>query len=397
MKKKIKLLIDFPLQDNELTKWCGVSFPPIFYKYLLKDPRFEVYHMNNCDLKNLDVVLVISAGSQKLFLNKKINQLNIISVLIWLENKSKIIQFFVSIFGYLFGLKKIGYYKKWFIPSLNYEKRLKNILSANKKIKIIHRLDGSYQIICKNYGYDLSVKNINYFADLTVYQSNYCKDVWERGKKTIFGKSITFKPKKTIKIYNGVDREIFRPDGEKILLKGKYNIIHVSASSLPNKGLKTVLEFAEIFKKNSDFHFYLIGDQIRDPICGKDIKYFNNVTYLGFVNDHLKLAKYLRSSDIFLYPSKDDCSSNSIIEAMSSGLPIVTIDSGGNKELIIKNEIIAGIIIDKQNPAYAIKLIIENYNFYRENAIKMVQKHHNIESITSEYANAICKEVEQAS
>ena len=188
MKKKIKLLIDFPLQDNELTKWCGVSFPPIFYKYLLKDPRFEVYHMNNCDLKNLDAVLIISAGSQKFFLNKKINQLNIISVLIWLENKSKIIQFFVSIVGYLFGLKKIGYYKKWFIPSLNYEKRLKNILSAKKKIKIIHRLDGSYQIICKNYGYDLSVKNINYFADLTVYQSNYCKDVWERGKKTIFGK-----------------------------------------------------------------------------------------------------------------------------------------------------------------------------------------------------------------
>ena len=47
-----------------------------------------------------------------------------------------------------------------------------------------------------------------------------------------------------------------------------------------------------MFKNNNDFHFYLIGNQINDPYCGKDISLFHNVTYLGQVIDRYKLVEY---------------------------------------------------------------------------------------------------------
>ena len=80
-------------------------------------------------------------------------------------------------------------------------------------------------------------------------------------------------------------------------LKGKWKILHVSASSNPNKGLVNVLEMAEIFSNNSQFQFYLIGGQM-DDLCGNDIKHFKNVHYLGKIKIE-KIAKYFRSMNIF--------------------------------------------------------------------------------------------------
>ena len=41
--------------------------------------------------------------------------------------------------------------------------------------------------------------------------------------------------------------------------------------------MKAVLEMANVLKDNTEFQFYLIGQQINDPICGKDIKKFNTL------------------------------------------------------------------------------------------------------------------------
>lgn len=383
--KKINLLIDYPLTDNK-NQWLGLSFPPILYNSMSSDPRFNIFHMNNYNNEKLDSILVFSAGSQKVLLNKKFNQIKIKSLIFLFYPKIKKIIFF---FGFFFGLYKLYYYQRWNFRSLNYEKRLKKILKNNENIKIIHRLDGSHHIICKYYGYDHTVKMINKISSLTMYQSQYCKEIWENSKKTIFGPSININPKKSLTISNGVDLDFFNPLGKKNNLEGKWKVLHLSASSLPNKGLSKVLEFAEIFKNNSEFKFYLIGDQVNDPICGNDIKYFSNVEYLGFIKDKYKLSEYLRSCDIYLYPSKDDCSSNSILEAMASGLPVLTIDSGGNKELICKKDLNGGIIIDEKNPAYSMKIIIEQYEQYKKNCLEIVKKYHDIKIISKRYADEI--------
>ena len=52
--------------------------------------------------------------------------------------------------------------------------------------------------------------------------------------------------------------------------------------------------------------------------------------------DKTSLALYLQKSDIFISGVKIDAASNSITEALTTGLPVLYLDAGGNKE-IVKN------------------------------------------------------------
>ena len=53
-------------------------------------------------------------------------------------------------------------------------------------LRVIHRLDNSYQFICKNYGFDSMVKMINEISDLTIHQSNFSVDIWNGKYNNIF-------------------------------------------------------------------------------------------------------------------------------------------------------------------------------------------------------------------
>jgi hypothetical protein len=70
-------------------------------------------------------------------------------------------------------------------------------------------------------------------------------------------------------------------------------------------------------------------------------------------------------------------------------LPVLTIDSGGNKELICKKNLNGGIIIDEKNPAYSMKIIIEQYEQYKKNCLEIVRKYHDIKIISKRYADEI--------
>ena len=152
-----------------------------------------------------------------------------------------------------------------------------------------------------------------------------------------------------------------------------------------------MLEVAEILKNNNDFKFYLIGNQVNDPICGKDIKFFKNCKYLGNVYKINRLATYYRSCNILFFPSINDCSPNVILEAMSSGLPVVAANSGGAPELILKKKYKGGVIYDKKNPILAIKTIIENYPSFKKDCLEIVKKYHDSDEIINLYKKQILK------
>jgi glycosyltransferase involved in cell wall biosynthesis len=70
----------------------------------------------------------------------------------------------------------------------------------------------------------------------------------------------------------------------------------------------------------------------------------SSIEFIGFVS-HEKLSSYYRSSHVFVLPSKNEGMSNTILEAMASGLPIITTNTGGTQELIHEN----GILIPPEN------------------------------------------------
>lgn len=381
--KKIKVLIDYPVEKF----YNGQTFPALLYSELKNDLRFEIFLPNkNKNFKDLDVMIIFAGGNHYKFFD------DIFSSIFSKEFKKKfLIKFakYIIWMGYFLSLKKLGYYSRFLIPNTAYQKRIKKIKKNNKNIKIIHRLDGMYKIICKNYGVDKTVKELNKLSDITIHQSNYSQKIWNEEIKTIFGKTTILESKKEILINNGVDTNFFKPEGDIIKLKGKWKILNVSASSNPNKNLLSVLEIAHLLENNEDFQFYFIGDQINDPICGKDIKKFKNCNYIGKIYDRKEIAKYYRSCDIFLFLALNDCSPNVILEAMSSGLPVITANSGGNVELISKVDLQGGIVLNDKNPILAIKTITENYNKFKNESIKIVKKYHDIKVIVDNYKTQI--------
>ena len=58
---------------------------------------------------------------------------------------------------------------------------------------------------------------------------------------------------------------------------------------------------------------------------------------------------------------------------------MITLDSGGNKELIYKEKLKLVVFNDK-NPALSFKTIIDNYRNYRSNAFEIAKKYHDINS-----------------
>ena len=83
------------------------------------------------------------------------------------------------------------------------------------------------------------------------------------------------------------------------------------------------------------------------PWVQKSLSKYKNVVILGHKGGE-NLAKTYAAGDIFFFPSKTEVIPNNLIEAMASGLPVVTDDVGVNRA-IVQDEV-SGIIVKNTQP-----------------------------------------------
>lgn len=363
---KIKVFIDYPVSDSKEFK--GLSFPQILFDFLKNQKDIELAGEKDY----FDILFVISGGSH--YANRSL--INIV--------KKKFMNRHMFFSDAIQPPQKINY-SRYLKSNIDYEKRFLKLIKNNPKAKVVHRLDDRYRMLCKVYGCDETVSWINKRADATVFQTEYCKSLYVHGVKTIFGFEWPLNIKNGIVIYNGVDRDIFNETGPRKDLKGKYKIFHVSTSSMARKGLGNVLEFAYLLKNNPEIQFYLVGRQVEDPVYGYEIKKFPNVHYLGHTNDRYELASFYRSGDVLLYPTINDCSPNVILESMSCGMPVVAANSGGSPELILKEDIHGGVLINEKNPIYSLKEVIDHLELFKKRCVDLVKKYHTKEVMGEKY------------
>jgi len=98
----------------------------------------------------------------------------------------------------------------------------------------------------------------------------------------------------------------------------------------------------------------LIGDgnlteELKKLACGLDVDFVGK-------KKHVDLPKYLQEADVFILPSLNEGMSNSVLEAMACGLPVIVTDVGGSAELVEGN----GIVVDKGS-IIGLKNAIEKY------------------------------------
>jgi len=102
------------------------------------------------------------------------------------------------------------------------------------------------------------------------------------------------------------------------------------------KRIKEAIWAADLLKfAGEDFHFLIIGDgpqreeliRYRNCVCIKD-----RVHFLGHRND---VPRFLPHLDLLWCTSEYEGQSNSILEAMSYGVPVIASDIAGNRDLVI--------------------------------------------------------------
>jgi len=163
-------------------------------------------------------------------------------------------------------------------------------------------------------------------------------------------------PKSRItQIYNGVDTDCFSPRPTKLLhflpphLRGQnFFVIGTVGRIQAVKDQATLIRaFAELVRTRSEF-----SDRIRLAVVGdgpllaelRRLANFLGIADRVWLPGALKnIPEVLRAFDLFALPSLSEGISNTILEAMATGLPAVATDVGGNPELVINGT--TGILV----------------------------------------------------
>lgn len=150
-------------------------------------------------------------------------------------------------------------------------------------------------------------------------------------------------------VLNGVDTEEFYPasgEGEDRTALGLPRqvvlALFVGDIRTPRKNLDTVLR---ALVSTPGMHLAVVGktDESPFPELAARLGIAERVHFLGFRRD---VAHLMRASDLFVFPSRYEACSLVLLEAIASGLPVVTARTAGGAE-VIKEE--CGIVLEDAN------------------------------------------------
>jgi L-malate glycosyltransferase len=161
--------------------------------------------------------------------------------------------------------------------------------------------------------------------------------------------------KKITLINNGINLDFFQPVDsmkarKRIGLKNDQLILLSIGSLNKNKNHALLINaLAEIVTSKDSLHLYIIGEGEEQKILKKQIKELKlekKITLLGLV-DHKSISEWMKATNIFILPSRNEGTPNSLLEAMASGLPVIASKVGGIPELIQEN--IEGLLFESDS------------------------------------------------
>ena len=150
-------------------------------------------------------------------------------------------------------------------------------------------------------------------------------------------------------------------------------IIHISCFEDKSKNISGLLESLKIINdKGIDFQCTLIGEGMDLDLMkekAKELQLINKVSFTGLLQGQA-LADELSSGDFLVLSSNYENMPVVILEALASGLPVVSTNVGGIKEMIDDTK---GILVEPKNKealAEAMIKMIETYKNYDANYLR---------------------------
>lgn len=203
--------------------------------------------------------------------------------------------------------------------------------------------------------------------------SNYVNNFFINAMPSFFLDKITLLPNAInfSKFYNEncfLQRNIIKNNSEEIKLIN-------TGSFDDNKNHIFLIDVVEYLKKKKNkVKLIILGDgpnkrKIENII--KERKLDNEILIMGKVDN---VSKFLYNSTVYVHAAKYEAFGLSLLEAMASGLPVVSLDGKGNRD-VVKNGV-NGFMLDKPDVIMFAEKIIELatkpdlYNSMSENAVK---------------------------
>lgn len=163
--------------------------------------------------------------------------------------------------------------------------------------------------------------------------------------------------RKITQIYNGVDTEKFHPSEGKnpalpfsepgLVVFGTVGRMQPvkDQTNLANAFVR-MLEIAPQFRQNARLMMIGDGPLKNDAQVILDEAGCSGLAWLPGARDDV--PDIMRQMDIFMLPSLSEGISNTILEAMATGLPVIATRVGGNAELVDENE--TGLLVPPADP-----------------------------------------------
>ena len=129
-------------------------------------------------------------------------------------------------------------------------------------------------------------------------------------------------------IFNGINLEKYKKK-EDYSYDGEFRLLHIGRFA-EQKNHEALLD--AFYKVNFDFDFlklFLIGEGELENTIKEKVHRLDLDSKIVFVGTTDRIDEYLHNSDLFVLPSKYEGMPMTLIEAMATGLPIVTTDVGG--------------------------------------------------------------------
>lgn len=157
------------------------------------------------------------------------------------------------------------------------------------------------------------------------------------------GQQVRILPERIRVIPNGVDTQLFAPDGsrrqrarERFGFSPEDLVLGSIGRMAPIKGHETMLRAGEVLlRRKKNVRLLLVG---AGPDLDRHRSYVESSLLLKdrvvFAGASFEVAELYQAMDVFILPSISEGLSNTLLEAMATGLPCIATDVGGNPELV---------------------------------------------------------------
>lgn len=219
--------------------------------------------------------------------------------------------------------------------------------------------------------------------------------------------TINVNPDNIKQIYNGVDNLRFRPGLElnsiaipnNFLTNNTFVIGSVGRMAKVKDYLSLTRAFLLLIQQIPQAKIYLrlliVGDGESRDTCIAMLRQAGVEELAWLPGERSDVFELMQLFDIFVLPSLAEGISNTILEAMACGLPVIATNVGGNVELVIDSK--TGKLVPPSNPENLAAAILEYYHHrdmlteHGQAGRQLIEAHFSIDNMVSNYLDVYDK------